>query len=204
MEQKLNLSLYNKKYLVKYTKFDKTCGKYLIKRVDTFYEDKKQDEDILDIINLTKIHIDFIVAIYCYLTNSVKIKEIYKSDLDIKIWNKNLKKSVLLKFCDTEYDKTQFNCSSKYDIVVFIQINYPNIKIYSFSYSLLNKTIINKTTFAQKCIDNNKPIFSVIKKIIIPNDIKPIFDDKIKNIHKYHNKIYHDDYSDDSCSSDSE
>lgn len=193
MEQKSNLSLYNQKYTVKYTKYDKTCGKYLVKRVNDFYGEKKQDKEMLDIDNPVKINIDFIIVIYCYLTNSIKIKEIYKSNLGIKIWNKNLKKSVLIKFCDTEYDKTQFNCDTKADIVVFVHICDLEIKLYSFSYSLLNKTIINKKTFAQKCIERNKPIFSIIKKIIEPNNIKPIFDEKIKNIHKYYNKIYHDD-----------
>lgn len=198
MEQNLKVSLYNEKYLVKYIKYDKSCIDYLIKRVNDFYSDKINDKKILDIENTTKINIDFIIVIYCYLTNSIKIKEIYDSNLNIKIWNKNLKKSVLIKFCDSEFDRTQFNYDIKADIIIFVQICFPNIKIYSFNFSLLNDTIINKKTFLEKCIEKKKPIFSVIKKIILPNKIKPIFDDKIINIRHYHNKIYHDtDYESD-------
>ncbi len=124
---------------------------------------------------------------YLKLTQAQRRKKEYKgftekletSSLDT--YNEESKEAEQLKSSVIKYDCSSFGPTSKQDIVYFMHFYRDgkldgSFDLYKISNEILYPAVIRKdgTTFKQDQETGRRPHFGLIKKVILPNNIKPI------------------------------
>ena len=94
----------------------------------------------------------------------------------------NTRKRIQIKACSVKEDLTSFGPKSVWDELYFVHF-FPNNRydgcyaIYIIENNLIYNHRVSKTqTFRDQQSQGRRPRFSIIKEIIIPNKIEPIFE----------------------------
>ena len=121
-------------------------------------------------------------SIFCIHFNSVRLNEsISGVNTSFDCYQLDTKKRIQIKACSIEEDLTSFGPKSVWDELYFVHF-FPNHKydgcfaIYLIKNNLIYDHRVSKTqTFREQQAQGRRPRFSIIKDIIIPNKIEPIF-----------------------------
>jgi hypothetical protein len=120
-------------------------------------------------------------AIYCIHFNAGRMSEgIPKVQTSFDCYNPNGNKRIQVKACSVEDDLTSFGPKSVWDEIYFIHF-YPNKKydgsyaIYYLDNNLIYNHKVNKNqTMREQQLAKRRPRMSLLKEIIVPQNIKPI------------------------------
>ena len=120
-------------------------------------------------------------AIFCINFNAGRLNEaISKANTSFDCYQINTQKRIQVKACSVIYDLTSFGPNSVWDDLYFVHF-YPNEKydgsysIYKIENDLIYDHKVNSSqTMREQQKQNRRPRFSIIKEIILPNNIKPV------------------------------
>lgn len=196
LKKKGKKEFYGKMHSCEFIDLNKSNSKDLIKYYDDF---KKLCESTKKISGrMPNLSEAFTEGIYCYLTNSIRVIKI-SSTKDDKLsnsfdcYNFDKEKSIQIKSSTMKCDCSSFGPNTQFDILIFMDFSkLPEFKVYEIDKKYLDDVVVcskkNETVKTQK-EQNRRPRFSIKKKIIDENKIKPLFTGTIETIGKYYKKI---------------
>ena len=125
-------------------------------------------------------------SIFCIHFNSVRILgNISGANSSFDCYNLDNKKRIQVKACSVESDLTSFGPKSVWDEIYLIHL-YPNkkydgnYKIYLIENDLIYNHKVNKNqTMKDQQSQGKRPRFSIMKKIILKKNIKPVIEAKL-------------------------